>query len=464
MSGFQPEKIHEKLGTYFYDKVVAAQFPDAILRYRNQSAALSVGLGGLSDDEWIAHFVRFQPLQGSFTDPLALRYHGHQFGVYNPEIGDGRGFLFAQLREIKTGRLLDLGTKGSGTTPYSRAADGRLTLKGAVREIMATEMLTALDVPTSKTFSVVETGEALHRNDEPSPTRSAVMIRLLHSHIRIGSFQRCAYFGDEQAIETLARHVVTYHYPDINPDQDIETLYLALLFELTSRVADMVGAWMTAGFLHGVMNTDNFNLTGETFDFGPWRFLPYYDPAFTAAYFDQQSRYAYGRQPEAALWALCRLADCFLYAVKQDSLQEALSTFYPKMEEALADRLIWRLGLKKLQIEEAGRFANIFFQAAKASHYGWDALFQDLYAGYLSSDDKRWKNLPELAGLLDVVSKMVPRQSQEVADRLKSDPLVSLEISVVEDAWEAIAALDDWSKLHALIDRIRAHGRSLRQE
>lgn len=463
MSGFQPEKIHEQLGTSFYDKVIAAQFPDAILRYRNQSAALSVGLGGLSDEEWIAHFGRFQPLQGSFADPLALRYHGHQFGVYNPEIGDGRGFLFAQLRELGTGRLLDLGTKGSGTTPYSRTADGRLTLKGAVREIMATEMLTALDVPTSKTLSVVETGEALYRHDEPSPTRSAVMIRLLHSHIRIGSFQRCAYLGDEQATETLARHVVKYHFTNINPDQDAETLYLAVLSELTGRVAEMVGAWMTAGFVHGVMNTDNFNLTGETFDFGPWRFLPYYDPAFTAAYFDQQSRYAYGRQPEAALWALCRLADCFLYAVKQDALQEVLATFYPKMEEALANRLIWRLGLKKVQFEEARRFANEFFQAAKASRYGWDALFQELYAGYLSSDDKRWKNQPELAGLLDAVSKMLPRQPQEVAERLKSEPLVSLEISVVEQAWDAIATLDDWSRLHALINRIRAHGLLLRQ-
>ena len=150
--------------------------------------------------------------------------------------------------------------------------------------------------------------------------------------------------------------------------------------------------------------------------------------------------------------------------VKQNALQEVLATFYPKMEEALAHRLVWRLGFKKVPVEEAGRFANQFFQAAKASHYGWDALFQDLYAGYLSSDDKRWKKQPELAGLLDVVSKMVPRQSQEIANRLKSDPLVSLEISVVENAWEAIATLDDWSRLHALIDRIRAHGILLRKE
>jgi uncharacterized protein YdiU (UPF0061 family) len=160
-------------------------FPKAILRYRNDRWAATVGLDGLSDAAWIAHFARFKPLPDNLPQPLALRYHGHQFRVYNPDIGDGRGFLFAQLRD-HLGRLLDLGTKGSGTTPYSRDGDGRLTLKGAVREILATEMLEALGVDTSKTFSVIETGEELWRNDEPSPTRSAVLVRLNHSHIRIG--------------------------------------------------------------------------------------------------------------------------------------------------------------------------------------------------------------------------------------------------------------------------------------
>ena len=146
-----------------------------------------------TDEEWAAHFCRFEPLPGNLPQPLALRYHGHQFRVYNPDIGDGRGFLFAQLRDDR-GRLLDLGTKGSGQTPYSRTADGRLTLKGGVREVLATEMLEALGVNTSKTFALFETGEELERGDEPSPTRSAVLMRLSHGHIRIGTFQRLAFF------------------------------------------------------------------------------------------------------------------------------------------------------------------------------------------------------------------------------------------------------------------------------
>ena len=164
----RPTKIHQNLDGRFYRAVSAASFPAHKLRYRNDAAAESIGLNHLGWAEWVSHFGRFAPFAGSFETPLALCYHGHQFGHYNPDLGDGRGFLFAQFYD-DAGRLMDLGTKGSGTTPFSRSGDGRLTLKGAVREILATEMLEALGVQTSKTFSVIETGESLHRQDEPHP-------------------------------------------------------------------------------------------------------------------------------------------------------------------------------------------------------------------------------------------------------------------------------------------------------
>ena len=209
---YRASTSHAALGPEFYDVVAAAIFPDHILRYRNQRAAKSVGLDTLSDEEWIAHFGRFQPLAENFTEPLALRYHGHQFRVYNHELGDGRGFLFAQLYDDR-GRLLDLATKGSGKTPWSRTADGRLTLKGGVREVLATSMLEALGVDTSKTFSLIETGEALERGDEPSPTRSSVMVRLSHSHIRIGSFQRQAFLRSTENILKLLDYTIKTYMP-----------------------------------------------------------------------------------------------------------------------------------------------------------------------------------------------------------------------------------------------------------
>ena len=204
-AAYRPSTRHGELGPDFYDIVEPAVFPEHVLRFRNRRWAARVGLDGLSDDEWIRHFGRFEPLPGSFERPLALRYHGHQFRTYNPYLGDGRGFLFAQLHDVRDGRLLDLATKGSGKTPWSRHADGRLTLKGGVREILATEMLEALGVETSKTFSLIETGEALERGDEPSPTRSSVLVRLSHSHIRIGTFQRFLYLDEVENIRKTSR-------------------------------------------------------------------------------------------------------------------------------------------------------------------------------------------------------------------------------------------------------------------
>ena len=192
---YAPATSHAALGDAFFDIVAPAPFPEHVIRYRNDRAARTVGLDTLTDAEWIAHFGRFEPLPGSFPAPLALRYHGHQFGSYNPELGDGRGFLLAQLRDDR-GRLLDFGTKGSGQTPWSRFGDGRLTLRGGVREVLATELLEALGVDTSKSFSLIETGETLERHDEAPPIRGAVLTRLSHSHIRIGSFQRLLYLEE----------------------------------------------------------------------------------------------------------------------------------------------------------------------------------------------------------------------------------------------------------------------------
>ena len=197
------------------------------------------------------------------------------------------------MHDLEDGRLLDLGTKGSGRTPWSRTADGRLTLKGGVREMLATEMLEALGVDTSKTFSLIETGEELTRGDEPSPTRSSVLVRLSHSHIRIGSFQRLLFSTSTSNIGKAAR----LHDPHLHAGPLARGRRRAragaFLEEVCRRVAVTGAGWMLAGFVHGVLNTDNINVTGESFDYGPWRFLPVLDPAFTAAYFDETGLYAY---------------------------------------------------------------------------------------------------------------------------------------------------------------------------
>ncbi|MFN4186209.1 MAG: protein adenylyltransferase SelO family protein, partial [Hyphomonas sp.] len=241
------------------------------------------------------------------------------------------------------GRLLDLGTKGSGTTPWSRTADGRLTLKGGVREVLAAEMLEAQGVPTSRAFSLIETGEALERGDEPSPTRSAVLVRLSHSHIRFGTFQRAAYFGRADMVETLVEHARSLYHPQVAVGDTPG--FLAAVVAASAR---LTARWVAAGFVHGVLNTDNLNVTGESFDYGPWRFLPSYEPGFTAAYFDHSGLYAFARQPEAVFWALTQLGGALKLAADAGALTEALNGFGPAYIRELRAAFLDRLGVKSL--------------------------------------------------------------------------------------------------------------------
>src|SRR5689334_11542442 len=322
MASYRPDPAILELGTDYFDPVEPARFPKCVPRFVNDRWAERVGLD-LSDEQWAAHFCRFEPLPENLTERLALRYHGHQFRVYNPEIGDGRGFTFAQLRDDR-GRLLDLGTKGSGKTPYSRTADGRLTLKGGIREVLATEMLEALGVNTSKSFALFETGEALERGDEPSPTRSSVLTRLSHGHIRIGTFQRLAFFGQAENIKKLVGYSLEKLYSE-KPAQDASENALRLFDLVGQATATLAASYPAAGFVHGVLNSDNINITGESFDYGPWRFTPEWEPEFTAAYFDYHGLYAFGRQPEAIHWDLAQLAGCLSLVAEAPSLSEILS-------------------------------------------------------------------------------------------------------------------------------------------
>lgn len=449
---------HAQLGADFFVPVAAASAPKTLLRYRNQKAAEKIGIGTLSDSDWCQHFGHFVPFENSFERPLALAYHGHQFGHYNPDIGDGRGFLFAQLIEPETKRLLDFGTKGTGQTPFSRQGDGCLTLKGAVREILATEMLEACAVNSSKTLSVIETGRALERHDEPSPTRSAMLVRLSHSHIRIGSFQRHLYLQNPAANEALARYVVRYYYPAIDPDAPLPELIASLLAAFSQRVAEMTAGWMAAGFVHGVLNTDNFNITGESFDYGPWRFLPHLDPNFTAAYFDNQGRYAYGRQPDAALWALCRFADCFVAQVGKEPLEEALHPFFAHMEQAMVKAMMRRLGLRR---DNGVTIMNALLKAARETKCGFDQMFYDLYGGVTPTEP-----LYQAEAFVPYFDALA--QSQDKADDLSRDhdyfagPLASsLVIEEVERIWAPIAEQDDWSEFEQKLADIRLYGEAL---
>ncbi len=457
---YRPSTRHAGLGDGFYDRVSAAPFPRHILRHRNQDWAARVGLDTLSDDEWLAHFGRFAPLPGSFPEPLALRYHGHQFRVYNPDLGDGRGFLFAQLHDAVDGRLLDLGTKGSGRTPWSRAGDGRLTLKGGVRELLASELLAALGVATSKTFSLIETGESLARGDEPSPTRSAVLVRLSHSHIRIGTFQRFAYHADIERLRRLLDYSIQTYMPEIWHD-DEPMRAVAFVERVAANVARTGAQWMTAGFVHGVLNTDNINITGESFDYGPWRFLPTYDLGFTAAYFDHNGLYAYGRQPATLLWNLTRLAECLLPLAPQNELETALRSFQPAFQRELAAAVLQRLGLNSAGDQKDGALLTALFAFLEETKVPFEQTFFDWRGGLASRE--RAEASPSAAdyttpAFMPVKTALLDFTAIEGLDLdqpyFASRQPCTMLIEEVEAIWAPIAAADDWSLLSAKLDEI----------
>jgi uncharacterized protein YdiU (UPF0061 family) len=451
-SAYRPDLQIEAIAAWIADPVAPANFPEHILRFRNDRWAPAVGLGDLDEASWIEHFGRFLPMPGNLPQPLALRYHGHQFRSYNPDIGDGRGFLYAQMRDGQD-RLLDFGTKGSGQTPYSRFGDGRLTLKGAMREILATEMLEALGVNTSKTFSVIETGESLDRGDEPSPTRSAVLTRLSHGHIRFGSFQRLLAREERDHMAQLVDYCLA-NYPGDPPPEDAparDEPAVILLHQVVERMADLAASYMVAGFVHGVLNTDNMNISGESFDYGPWRWLPQWDPSFTAAYFDHSGLYAFGRQPEAILWNCGQLATALRLLTEAAPLVAALDRYGELYMQAMTRRFTWRLG-----VASRGQDADVALIAAAERHMRENALTPDAF--FFANRGGRVSTGGEIGELIANYSARSADNDPLWAEDAPPDVL----IGEVERIWSAIDERDDWQPLQDKIAAVRRLGLALR--
>ncbi|CDZ53079.1 protein adenylyltransferase SelO [Neorhizobium galegae] len=243
--------------------------------------------------------------------PIAMAYAGHQFGNFVPQLGDGRAILLGEVVDRK-GKRRDIQLKGAGPTPYSRRGDGRAALGPVLREYIVSEAMNALGVPATRALAAVATGEQVYRE---AVEQGAVFVRVAASHVRIGTFQFFAARGDNEGIKLLADYVIERHYPEL---KTAENTYLALLQGVAVRQADLIARWMGIGFIHGVMNTDNMTISGETIDFGPCAFLDEYDPMKVFSSIDQGGRYAYRNQPGIGQWNIARLAECLLPLLGED--------------------------------------------------------------------------------------------------------------------------------------------------
>ncbi len=452
------EPALENLGADYYDVVAAAEFPQHYLRFRSDQSLAQLGVdpATVSDADFIEAFGKFQGREPF----LALRYHGYQFGEYNPNLGDGRGFLYGQVRG-HDGELYDFGTKGSGTTPYSRHGDGRLTLKGGVREVLAAEALHHLGVRTSRCLSLIETGEALYRGDEPSPTRSSVMVRMSRSHIRFGTFERLHYYKRKDLIAQLLDHVIEYYYPELAAETDRYARFYATLVE---RVAELAAQWMAVGFCHAVLNTDNMSITGESFDYGPYAFLDKFDPRFTAAYFDHYGRYSYGNQPLICQINLEMLQYPLSAVISQDDLNTGLARFDGLYQSAYRERMLKKLGFEALDAPLADNLLQATLLWLESAGLGYHDFFTRLTQAFTPEWQQdptlTGKGLavpPELSHWQALYHKALSTRSQVelsgVATCLKQhNPVTVLLRPQIEAVWAAISEQDNWQPFYQLID------------
>ena len=346
------DNTYIQLPSCFY----ARQSPVAVAEPRlvklNQALAVALGLDHdrLNSPDGLAALAGNAVPDGA--EPLAMAYAGHQFGSFVPQLGDGRAILLGEILDPQ-GERFDIQLKGSGRTPYSRAGDGRAWLGPILREYIVSEGMHALGIPTTRALAVVATGEPVHRE---TALPGAVLTRVARSHVRIGTFEYFSARRDSGAMRRLADYVIARHYPEAAAEQ---RPYRALLDSVIDRQARLIAQWLGVGFIHGVMNTDNMSIAGETIDYGPCAFMDAYNPATVFSSIDRGGRYAYGNQPRIAQWNLSRLAQSLLPLIDEDQnkaiseAQAAIDAFPGRFEQAWLDRFREKLGMFETHSDDA---------------------------------------------------------------------------------------------------------------
>ena len=341
---FPFEHTYAALPANFFARVAPTPVAAPRLIKLNRELAVQLGL----DPDQLATPEGAEILSGKRlpegAEPIAMAYAGHQFGHFVPQLGDGRAILLGEVID-KDGIRRDIQLKGSGPTPFSRRGDGRAALGPVLREYIVSEAMAKLGIPTTRSLAAVISGESVMRE---TVLPGAVLTRVAASHIRVGTFQFFAARGDTDGVRRLADHAIGRHYPEL---AKADRPYHALLDAVIARQADLVARWLLVGFIHGVMNTDNTSISGETIDYGPCAFMDEYNPATVFSSIDEMGRYAYGNQPRIALWNLTRLAECLLPLFSDDQdkaieqAQFALGEFAEKFTAAYQAGLRAKIGL-----------------------------------------------------------------------------------------------------------------------
>jgi serine/tyrosine/threonine adenylyltransferase len=364
---FDFDNSYARLPAQFFARLDPKPVADPALVAFNRALADELGANGAPSgaNEIAAMFAGNLVPPGA--EPIAMAYAGHQFGSFVPQLGDGRAHLLGEVID-RRGERRDIQLKGSGQTPFSRNGDGRAALGPVLREYLISEAMHALGIPTTRALAAVTTGQQVHR-EEPLP--GAVLTRVAASHVRVGTFEYFAARNDVEAVRLLAEHVIARHYPAAG---EADEPYVALLEAVVERQASLVARWLHVGFIHGVMNTDNTAISGETIDFGPCAFMDAYDPATVFSSIDRQGRYAYANQPRIAQWNLARFAETLLPLVDTElgraveRVTPVVQGFAGRFERHWLAGMRHKLGLATAEAADAALAAELLdaMQEAKA--------------------------------------------------------------------------------------------------
>ncbi|MDK9783091.1 YdiU family protein [Vibrio sp. B172a] len=334
----------------------------------NGEFAQQFGLPATENEELLNVFAgqkEFAPFA-----PLAMKYAGHQFGVYNPDLGDGRGLLLAEMQH-QDGTWFDIHLKGAGLTPYSRMGDGRAVLRSTIREYLCSEAMAALGIPTTRALGMMDSDTPVYRE---KMEYGALLIRVAETHIRFGHFEHFFYTNQLAEQKLLADKVIEWHFPECS---QAEKPYAAMFESVVEKTAEMIAYWQAYGFAHGVMNTDNMSILGQTFDYGPFGFLDDYDPNYICNHSDYQGRYAFEQQPRIALWNLSALAHSLSPLVQREDLEAALGKFEVRLSQKFSELMRAKLGLHT-KVDEDGRLFEAMFELLNQNKADYTRFFREL--------------------------------------------------------------------------------------
>ncbi|MBK5966154.1 hypothetical protein CCR95_19230 [Thiocystis minor] len=453
---FAFDNTYARLPDRFYARLapIPVARPDMVKLNLSLASRLGLNPQALQSPEGLSVLAGNRIPEGA--EPLAMAYAGHQFGNFVPQLGDGRAILLGEIVD-PAGERFDIQLKGSGRTPFSRAGDGRAWLGPVLREYIVSEAMQAFGIPTTRSLAAVTTGEPVYRE---SALPGAVLTRVARSHVRVGTFEYFAARQDTEALKCLADYVIARHYPEA---RESERPYRALLDAVVVRQADLVAKWLGVGFIHGVMNTDNMSIVGETIDYGPCAFMDAYHPATVYSSIDYRGRYAYGNQPGIAQWNLAQLAQALLPLIAEDAesareeAQAAIDAFGQRFERAYRECFRAKLGCMETHEDDADLLGSLL-QAMAESGADFTNTFRAL-CDAVAGTDVPVRARPGAVALPDVwLRRWRARLAREEvspvarAARMRNvNPAVIPRNHRVEEALDA-AVEGDLEPLEALLD------------